>query len=173
MFLRECSTPCPDITENDTVVKYIDRVDTIILNKTTYIPKIVYQKVDSIVWVHYQVDTLQILEDYFLVNYYQDTIMNDTNGLIYISDSVTRNRIVSRFPSIKLYPHFITETITTKEPLKNKVFIGLGVGRSAAEFGVSGNIGLMTKKDNLYTVSYDMINKDIYLSLYWKLKLKK
>ena len=92
-----------------------------------------------------------------------------------ISDTISQNRIVSRIPQIELFPHTIVKTVTTKVPAPrtNKILLGIGVGRSVEQFGLSANIGLMTKKDNLYTLSYDALNKDIYLTMYWKLSFRK
>ena len=174
MFLREC-TNCPECPENDTIIEYVYNTDTIKSIDTAYMPEIIYQKIDCVRWVHSQVDTAEILKNYFTLNYYSDTLVNDTNALVVINDTITQNRILSRVPAISIYPHILKETtyIKLKPELRNKVFLGAGVGRNMQEFGLSANIGLMTKKDNLYILSYDAINKDIYLSLYWKLKLKK
>jgi len=166
MFLRECSSPCPECPQNDTIVEY--HTDTIVNTDTAYIPRIVnHFHTDTIR------DTVEVYIDYFVRNYYHDTILNDTNGFITISDTVSQNRIIYRRPAITLYPHFVSETIIEKEKLRNKVFLGLGLGRSVKAFGLSGNAGLLTKKDNLYTISYDVLNKDVYLTMYWKISFRR
>jgi len=169
MFLREC-THCPECEPCDTIVEHHYHTDTVNSVDTAYVPRIVnHYHTDTLI------DTIEVYNDYFTINYYHDTILDDTNGFITISDSVTQNRIVYRRPVVRIFPHIITETTTIrlKPELRNKVFMGLGVGRSVEEFGLSANVGLMTKRDNLYTISYDVLNKDIYLSMYWKLSFRK
>jgi hypothetical protein len=46
--------------------------------------------------VYRSVDTAAILEDYFLVCYYEDTLVDDTSALVVLNDVVTQNKLKSR-----------------------------------------------------------------------------
>ena len=162
-FLRECTTP--KVITNHTV-------DTIVYNDTAYVPKI-----DTFNQVHYdtvyidsiilrtieteRIDTVYLLREHFTKNFYTDTILNDSKGLIVVNDTLYRNRIKSRLNQIKIFSH--------KPKVSNHYYIGMGVIGSSDRMGLMAQGGLLTKKRNLYTIGYDVINKDISLSFYIKL----
>ncbi len=121
------------------------------------------------------VDTAAILADYFLQRIYRDTLKDDSSAFIRHDLTIYQNRITDS----KL--HFqnrraktvIKQTISPGESHRAKVFAGLSVGRSPEEFGAALNLALLTKRDHLYAAQYDFLNKDIYFTMYWKIKLKR
>lgn len=163
-FLREC-TPKPPIqpTRVDTIkvntVSYIPVIDTVIQSDThtVYIPSIQYR--DTTIEIR-TTDTVFVYNDYFSRYFYNDVLMNDSNGFISVADTIYMNKIISRTPTIRLYSH----------PVKQRAHLFAGFGVSGIEtMGVSGNIGLLTKRKNLYTIGYDPIKKDVSLRVYWRL----
>lgn len=170
---RACSPSAETINTHstDTVTHIVRRVDTVQLIDTCYIPKISYRvKIDTII------DTVFILQEYFTKNYYTDTILNSSKGFVSIDDIVYQNKIISRTPTIKLYPETIIETRTVSviTPPRVKVFVGFGINATAGfNPGLNANFALLTKKDHLYSIGFDVINKRVDLGIYWKLKFRR
>ena len=167
MFLRECSSPRVVTNHTtDTVIYrdsiYIPKLDTLYFTDTIYKDSVISRIIER-----EKIDTVYIIREHFTYSTYKDTILNDSNGLIVISDTLYRNKIKSRYNQIKLYPQRFKPT------LRNKLFLGFGVGGWIDRFSLQGSVGLLTKRDNLYTISYDPINKDVSLGMYWKLKINK
>lgn len=161
IFLRECTPPAivyttDTITYRDTT--YVPKYDTTYLKDTVYLDSIIREIIER-----ERIDTVFILREHFTLNFYTDTILNDSNGLIVVSDTLYRNKIKARYNQIKLYPQRI------KPPLLTKYFIGVGVNGGRDRMGLSANVGVLTKKDYLYTLKYDLINKEISFNLYIKL----
>lgn len=169
LFLqRECQR-CPEPTE-------IVRVDTVYqYDSIPYTPPPMTPKPGIIVpqAPPRLVDSLAVVMAYFAVRQGTDTLVNDDRYLISMRWAVTQNKptffqptIVNRMPTT-----IISHTITEKP--RNKVFAGIGVGGSPSSFGIAPSVALFTKRENLYTASYDVINKDFYITFYYKIKLRK
>ena len=162
VFLRECTPPPKPIIETKIVYQvdsvYIPKVDTLhmVHMDTLYIDSLIYNTI-----IHEQIDTIYILRDYFTKYYYTDTIRNDSQALIVINDTLYRNRIKSRYSQIKLFAE--------KPTLKNNFYIGGGITGGVDRLGLTVNGAMMTKRKKLYTASYDLINKEVSLSLYIKI----
>ena len=170
---RECTSDhqcpvCPDFTY-DTIH------DTIVYQTTVYTPQLVYRDTGSILWRSLPIDTSQIISDYFARNLYIDTIQNDTNAFIVLTDTISRNRVIYRYPQITLFPHHITETklINVMPKLKGKVLLGVQLGRNPEQFSFSPSLMYQTKKETAISFSYDILNKDFFFSFYWPLRFKK
>ncbi|RLD66572.1 MAG: hypothetical protein DRI84_04495 [Bacteroidetes bacterium] len=97
-----------------------------------------------------------------------------TNGLVILADTITQNKITSRKPTIKIFPHTISQTtyIRTIKPPNRKLYAGIGIGKNLNQFGLSPSLMYISKKENAYSISYDILNKDIYFTMFWKIKLK-
>lgn len=148
--------------------------DTITVSVTDYVPSISYRDTGSVKWQYRSIDTALILSDYFTSYYYKDTLINDTNALFIISDTISQNRIVYRKPQLTIYPNFIKQTSFIKKvnPPKRKLLAGIGIGRNSTHFALSPSLMLITKKQTAYSLSYDLLNRDIYFTMYWKLKFR-
>ena len=167
IFLQRECTPSierPEITY-DTVF------DTIVYSNSVYIPQPVYRDTGSTQWLRFPVDTLQILSDYFARIGYRDTLQNDSNAIIIVTDTISQNRIISRHPQITLFPHLIRETTVIKLPSPNrrKLFIGINLGRNPLQFSLSPTFVYLSKKQTAYSFSYDVLSGDMFLGMYWKL----
>jgi hypothetical protein len=170
---RECTHETPH--SNQIITLYDTIHDTLPYPVIHYIPKLIYRDTGSVKWQTQAVDTLAILSAYFVKHFYKDTLLNDTNALIVVSDTISRNRIISRSPLLRIYPHIIrqTTTITKKAPGRRKLFPGIGAGQSFNHFGLSANMLYITKKEHAYSFSYDVLNKSFYVNMYWKIKISR
>jgi len=148
--------------------------DTVPYLVIRYVPKPVYKDTGSTKWKWHKVDTSAILQDYYSKHYYIDTLANDSIALVVIRDTVSQNRIISRQKSLTFFQRTIKQTTTIKAPSLNrrKLFVGLSIGRNPKQFALSPSILYTSRKDNAYAFSYDVLNHDIYLSMYWKIRFK-
>ena len=174
LFLQRECTPvvvCPECpqTTSDTIR------DTITKPTVHYIPKPIYTDTGRTKWRFHQVDTMQILSDYFSRHLYQDTLQNDSNALIVLTDTVSQNRIVYRYPQITLYPQTIRQStwVEVPKPLKNTLYLGMSIGRNPTKFGLAPSAMFKSKKDHVYSFSYDLISHDMYVGIYWKISFRK
>ena len=163
-FLRECTPPTiVDHYKTDTVIyhdtAYVPKLDTILVKDTLYLDSIIREVIER-----ERIDTVYLLREHFTHNFYTDTILNDTNGLIVINDTLYRNRVKSRLNQIKLFNQ------VRDIKIRNKYFVGLGVVGSTDRMGLSANFAVLTKKKKLYSIGYDVINKDISLRFYFTLR---
>lgn len=155
-------------TQIDTIT--LVRIDTKIIVKQNYIPKLVYQDTGSIQFVN--VDTFAILKDYFSNNIYSDTILNDSTGFIFILDTLHQNRIKSRHINSELYSQINYVYITKTESVenKNKVFWGSEVS-SDGNFSVGG--AFQNKNDNIFVFKKSLKAKNFEISYFHKIRLRK
>jgi len=150
----------------------ITKTDTITLSVPHYVPKPypVFQDTGSYhavpVYLKEPADTAAIVADYIRKIAYIDTLQNDSNAFILVVDTLQYNRIRSRSKTIHIY----SRTKIIRIPVHAHFFAGLGVGGSRSMFGVTGNISLLTKRQRLYSASYDILNKSIFVSVQWKIK---
>lgn len=172
---RECNPSIKKTDPNHNIVVLIDTIyDTVEVLSVQYVPRISYIDTGSVVWRYHTIDTALILSDYFSKYYYQDTLLNDSNALIILVDSITQNRISYRKPQIRLYPRLIKQTTFVKQVSqpKTKLLVGIGIGRNSIHFALSPSLMLITKKQTAYSLSYDLINRDVYFTMYWKLRFR-
>jgi hypothetical protein len=70
-------------------------------------------------------DTIKILSDYSRVYAYSDTIVIDTNNVVFIQDTISQNKILGRGFSAKLSEKTIIETRTITPKTKNALYLGI------------------------------------------------
>jgi len=160
------------------------KIDTFIVEHTQikykkgqdiYHETIVEKNVEVPVYV--KADTERILKDYHAKVLYKDKlVLNDGLGIVEITDTISRNKIIGRKWNAQINERTITDTKIVKELPKNQVYIGAqGVmGNSIVMIGPQ--ITLKTKKDNLYGVNLFVDangNKYYGASIGWKIRLKK
>ena len=139
-------------TETDTI-----RGDTIVQVDTLEkpIPKHIYRDTGSTdTLVQYKdVDTIQILSDYFSKVIYSDTLKNDSSAFISLSDTIYMNRIHRR--RLRFKNRRETEIIHNHYHQQNGIYIGGKIG-----LGVSG-VDLMYLNDkNMYGIGVDALMLD-------------
>jgi hypothetical protein len=172
---RECAPkpkPCPEYHDSTSVTVTHDTVT--VAGKTVYYPVPYEVHTIDTFFATKPADTAFILRDYVELRKYNIPII-DTNGKINLFASVQFNRIIQYSHIGEFYPKTVyvyKEHTETVQP-RNKVYAGIGVGGWIDKFGAEASFGLNTKKDHLYTISYDPINTYARLNLYWKIKLKR
>lgn len=170
-FLRECSPepkPCPPpsvVTHTDTILVPVDNPYPVpVPGDVVYIP------------VPADVDTQEILKDYFARVPYERKLGNDTVGYLTLYDTVTKNRLTSyRLKGTwKVIEHTTTITYNITTPLRNRVFLGLQIGSNLNAMTIVPTATLLTKKDKtLYSFGYDPFNGVGYVGMQFKIVLKK
>ena len=176
---RECRPFKVDpliITKDTTIYQ----IDTLTFNKTVYLPKpiIVIDTLfqhDTIFRTH--ADTLKAIKDYSLYRKYDLSLINDSAGIVNCLVDVQFNQIAKYQLKGTLYDRtkVIEHHTFVAEEKRNKVFAGLQLGYSIPDTSmlVAPTLQFLTKKDNLYSVSYEPFRKIAEVGIFWKIKLKK
>jgi hypothetical protein len=127
--------------------------------------------------VYIKADTERILKDYHSKVLYKDKlVLSDGLGIVEITDTISRNKIIGRRWNAQINERTITDTKIVKELPKNQVYVGAQgvVGNSIVMAGPQ--LTFKTKKDNLYGVNFFLDangNKYYGASVGWKIRLKK
>jgi hypothetical protein len=131
------------ITSSDTVTLY----DTLKVEIPKYIPKWTERTIHDTLLIN--VDTAAILEDYYCMYGYSDTINRDSLKLI-INDIVTQNKIMSR--NIKYDIVRTTKVINNNIIVKKRgTYVGLGTIIDGGQIKyISPEIILRTKEDLIF-----------------------
>ncbi len=95
------------------------------------------------VFIPIEIDTMEVLEDYYSTRIYSDTLTVEDLGYIAITDTVSQNKIVGRYFQANLTQRTITETITVKELPKLEIWTGF-VATTNMQVGAS--LGVTTKR---------------------------
>lgn len=158
MFWRGCQNEGTGSVRVDTVSIVRDTTYTVIEYDTVYIPKpykLVEYKTDTIeTFETINVDTARILKDYLATKYYADSITLQY-GKVYVSDTISRNRITGRGVKSKFDVPVITNTITIeREKRKTIAYIGFeGLGNHEdIIYGVGASFGFKLKNDKYYGI---------------------
>ena len=150
----------------------ITRVDTLIKDTTIYkykkgkdIPFVVLDTIHQIDEIH---DTIKIISDYSRTYAYYDTLKIDSAQYVYVSDTISQNRILGRGYG----GHFIQKTITIKNDIyhkpKNELFLGLIGDYNRLDQRLGIGVGIIYKKQKEgYTFNYT--TNHISVGLYKKL----
>jgi hypothetical protein len=136
--------------------------DTIKIRDTLYTPSPIH--FDSLVYYPATIDTQKVLEDYFSSRVYADTLLDDTTGQVIIRDSVSQNRIITRQPYIKI----IRQTEVIREKPKIHLHAGFKVGGSKDHLSFGPSLILNTRQRSSFGISYDIPNRSITFSIYWR-----
>ena len=172
IFLTRSCQGGSDITEPQVITEVVTKWDTVEVEKTKYIPKIVEKVVIDIDTFSTPIDTISVLKDYYAKYFYTDTIKIDTLGYVTINDTITRNLISFRdVQSEILIP---TTTITNTVYInKRELYWGTTLNGDRTQLNnLSGNFLYKTKKRNVYNigVGVDSEFKPVYtIGMYWKL----
>ena len=118
-----------------------------------------------------------IVEEYHTKVLYKDRlVLNDGLGIVEITDTISRNKIIGRKWNAQINERTITDTKIVKELPKNQVYIGAQGVMGNSIVMVGPQVTFKTKKDNLYGVNFFLDangNKYYGASIGWKIRLKK
>lgn len=162
------------------------KIDTVIVEKLTtkytkgndiYHETIVEKEHEVKVPVYIKADSERIIKEYHAKVLYKDKlILNDGLGIVEITDTISRNKIIGRKWNAQINERTITDTKIVKELPKNQVYIGAQGVMGNNIVMVGPQITFKTKKDNLYGVNMFLDangNKYYGASIGWKIRLKK
>lgn len=100
---------------------------------------------------------LKLYKDFFAINYYNDTLKNDTIAFISLQEKVSQNQVQSRsFVYQNRQPTVINTTTKIINKPKNQLYIGLQGGVN----NISPGIMLKTKKGYQIKLSYDFVGPE-------------
>lgn len=135
-----------------------------------------------------QVDTTEILKDYFAKYMTVDTLnlpypdsANATFGYGIITDIITRNSIAQRSVVWNYKIPFVTHTITVHPKPKAQVYIGMTANVNSIQIlsSVSGALLYKTKRDRIYLANIGIADNGLGVQpflgagVFWKIQIKK
>lgn len=120
----------------------------------------------------------ELASKFLALNISVDSLVVDTIGKVYITDTVTANTIKNRKLSYNLKFPTITNTIILPEPKKTQWYVGGTIqGEQGAIISqINANLLIKNKKDQIFGGSVGLNNSgalQIGLSSFWKIKLRK
>ena len=133
------------------------------------------------------VDTSFILKNFFIKNFVQDTItLNNNQGVVYLFDSISQNKVVSRNFSATIKPKIVREPAPEPPKVRNQVYVGLNGALSHQDWvnSLGTSILLKTKDDKVFQLGGGFANRTFdgttgkfypYVTggVYWKLKFNR
>ena len=177
LWFTQCRRVDPivdEVVKTEVIVKW----DTVQVEKTEYIPKIVEKVIINIDTFSTPIDTVSVLKDYYAKYFYTDTIQIDTLGSIIVNDTVSRNLISFRDVQSNIF--IPTTTVTNTVYLyKREFFGGISIGgminpvqsESPIDY-ISGELMYVNKKRNVYGFGLG-IDSDFHPiisgRMYWKI----
>ena len=174
LFTRACSGNKNNQTIPDpiTITKTVTKWDTLKIDSLVYVPKW-RTKVNTVHdTILADVDTAEILKDYYSTYVYTDTLSLDSLGSIVINDTISKNSILFRDvqPNIFIPTTTITNTIYLN---KREFFGGVSVGSTPTAIqNLNGELLFVNKKRQAYGIGVGINNTfmPIYtLRMYWKI----
>lgn len=171
LFLqRGCSSTPP--VEPKVITEVVTKWDTVKVEKTEYVPKVVEKVVVNIDTFSAPIDTTAVLKDYYAKYFYTDTIQLDTLGSIIVNDTITRNLISFRDVQSDIF--IPTTTITNTVYLyKREFYGGVSVGATnQAVQNINGELLYVNKKRQAYGfgVGLNPQWQPVYtVRMYWKI----
>jgi hypothetical protein len=140
------STPTNTVTVKETIF-----YDTIQKQIPLYVPQITERITREIQWKDRNIDTNKILEDYFALYYYNDTVVKTDSLTVIIKDTITENKIRNRQASYNLV--YQTKLIEKTEHINNREFYygaNTTVGFNTQIQNVGGGIMFKDKKGHIF-----------------------
>lgn len=171
LFLQKSCSSTPPV-EPKVITEVVTHWDTVKVETTEYVPKIVERIVVDIDTFSTPIDTVSVLKDYYAKYFYTDTIQIDTLGSIVINDTITRNLIAMRDVQSNIF--IPTTTITNTVYLYNREFFGgISVGGNQQMIqNINAELLYVNKKRQAYGFGVGL-NPDfqpIYTGrIYWKI----
>jgi hypothetical protein len=115
------------------------------------------------IFIPADVDTMEVLKDYYTTRIYSDTLKVDSLGYVAIRDTISQNKIIGRWYDARITERTIRETITVKDLPKTQIWVGIG---SSTNLTVAGNLSVITKKKKNIGVDVGLYLDDDKLNPY-------
>lgn len=175
--IREVVKELPGEVVHDTVSVLVPEYlegETIYLDSIVYVPTLV------------QVDTSEILKEFYAKTFKLDTIkLNNNQGFVYLVDSISKNNITSRQWSATIKPKIVREPAPEPPKVRNQVYVGFNGALSHHDWvnSLGTSVLLKTKDDKIFQVGVGVANRTVdgisggftpFINggVYWKIKLK-
>jgi hypothetical protein len=176
--IKEIIKEIPSEVVHDTIPEevliYVQGED-IYHDTTIYVPTLV------------QVDTAEILKNFYTKNIFLDTIkLNNNQGYVYLLDSISQNNIISRKWSANVKPKIVREPLPEPPKIRNQVYFGLNGTWTEKDWmnSVGTSVLLKTKDEKIFQLGIGVVNRSFdgykgefapYLNggVYWKIRIKK
>jgi hypothetical protein len=120
-----------------------------------------------------EIDTMEILKDYYTTRVYSDTLRLDSLGYVAIRDTISQNKILNRWFDAHIIEREITETIIVKDLPKTQLWAGL---KTSSNVSVGGSLSLITKTqrqiglDGGLYLDDDRFHPYVGVSYLWRIK---
>ena len=188
LLLRMCDGESNEVKKGDTIKVNGKKYEVVDHRRdTTYITRdsIVYKKGKDIkvevkvpVYVPANVDTQEILKDYFSRRFYIDTLDLGQKSFVIVKDTITENKILSRVFESSITERIISDTLFLVEPPKRQMFIGFQMGFDKKDIINYGGLSLLykDKKDKIFGLGLGINSNGqptIMGNMNWKIQLKK
>jgi len=174
LFTRACSGDKNNQTIPDPIIitKTITKWDTLKIDSLVYVPKWRTKVTTVHDTILADIDTAEILKDYYSTYVYTDTLSLDSLGSIVISDTISKNSILFRDVQSNIF--IPTTTVTNTVYLyKREFFGGISVGSTPTAIqNLNGELLFVNKKRQSYGVGVGINNSftPIYtFRMYWKI----
>ncbi len=172
LFLQMCKPKhkCPEVPSPLTTITTI--YDTLYYPNLVPVPYIEFRDTGDWYMLAQPIDTSAIIHEFFTRNVYQRTLVNDSNALITLTDTVFQNKLCQGYVQSKFYSRTQTihQTTTITEPQRPKLFLGAQVSLYPIDFTFSPSLLYQTRTDHIFAVAYNPFNKDFLFSTWWKLR---
>jgi len=138
--------------EGTVITKIETKWDTVKIDSLVYIPKW-KTKIETIHdTIPANIDTLDILKDYYTKYFYTDTLDLDSLGNIIIKDTISRNSIVFR----QITPNLLLPTTTIERDSlisKHEFYVGIGLAGNRTQFNyIGGELLFRSKRKKVYGI---------------------
>ena len=148
LYITQCRKVDPIV---ETIIETKTEWDTVTTTSEVFIPKVVERVVIDIDTFSSPIDTMSILRDYYSKNYFRDTILLDTLGIVIINDTISENYIYSRVITSKVNIPTKTTTITNYIN-KREFYYGVGLTGYTEIRSINGEILYRNKKGNAISI---------------------
>lgn len=188
LLLRMCDGESNEVKKGDTIKVNGKKYEVVDHKRdTTYITRdsIIYKKGKDIkvevkvpVYVPANVDTQEILKDYFSRRFYIDTLDLGQKSFVIVKDTIAENKILSRVFESSITERIINDTLFLVEPPKRQMFVGFQMGFDKKDIINYGGLSLIykDKKDKLFGLGLGINSNGrptIMGNMNWKIQLKK
>jgi hypothetical protein len=187
LLTRMCSSPAPT---NGNIVKVNGKqyeqvqhkVDTVTIVKTTtvYRPgKTIYAQPTKPTTPPKGINKDSIVKEYYGVMIYKDTLrLQDKQGYVSVTDTVSENKIVGRVWNAHINTQIIHDQTIIKELPRTQLYVGGIIGGDKVDLinCVGPAFIIKTKQDHIYSlgIGYNSNNNiAVQGGIFWKIKLHK